>query len=200
MEKNVFTQLDLKEAFYSMEIKESDHHKLAFQLGDHLVEPNCGSMGFKNTPAEFQNSVNDCTFEIDDAFAYADDVNVVSIDEESNLNALRQLFKKFAERGMYLNFKKCKFFQSELKFLGYTVTKDGVTPTVDRVKALKEFPIPQDVKTLRRFLGMAAFNKKFTPNLADTTPILYKKIPSKAKRNVKLKWNDEEKAAFYLVK
>ena len=51
-------------------------------------------MGFKNTPAEFQNSVNDCSFEIDDAFAYVDDVNVGSIDKESNLNALRQLFKK----------------------------------------------------------------------------------------------------------
>ena len=116
--KNVFTQLSLKEAFYYLEIKESDRHKLAFQLGDQLVEPNCGSTGmeFKNTLAEFQDSINDCTFEIEDAFAYVDDVNVASIDEESNLKALRQLFKKIVERGMYLNFKKCKFLQSELNF------------------------------------------------------------------------------------
>ena len=66
MEKNVFTQLDLKEAFYSLQIKESDRHKLAFQLGHNLLERNCGSMGFKNTPPEFLKSVTDCTEGIED--------------------------------------------------------------------------------------------------------------------------------------
>ena len=111
--KNVFTQIDLKEAFYSIEIKESDRHKLAFQLGNEFVEPNCGSMGFSNTPPEFQNTVNECTDGIEEAFAYFDDVNIASTDKESNLKSLRQLFKNLAERGMYLNFKKCNFFKSE---------------------------------------------------------------------------------------
>ena len=47
---------------------------------------------------------------------------------------------------------------------------------------------------------MAAFNKKITPNLVDTTTILYKKIPTTAKRNTKLKWTDEERKAFYREK
>ena len=40
--KKVFTQIDLKEAFYSIEIKESDRHKLAFQLGMSLWNQTAG--------------------------------------------------------------------------------------------------------------------------------------------------------------
>ena len=77
---------------------------MTFQLGDNLLEPNCGSMGFKNSPPEFQECVNECTEDIENSFAFFDDVTIASLNEENNLKALRQLFQRFAERGMYLNF------------------------------------------------------------------------------------------------
>ena len=97
------------------------------------------------------------------------------------------------ERKMYLNLAKCQFFQSELTFLGYLVSELGVEPIMHHVMALSSFPMPRDVCTLRHFLGMAAYNKKFTPNLAESMPLLYKMIPSSAKRNTKLKWFGEKK-------
>ena len=47
---------------------------------------------------------------------------------------------------------------------------------------------------------MAAFNKKFMPNLAETMPLLYRMIPISTTRKTKLKWKEDEKEAFYRVK
>ena len=42
--------------------------------------------------------------------------------------------------------------------------------------------------------------KKIIPDLSDSTSILYKMVPTKTKRNFKLRWTEEGRAAFYRVK
>ena len=61
------------------------------------------------------------------------------------------------EHKLYANLKKCIFAASEIPLLGCIVGKHGVRPDPEKIKAITDWPVPTDIKGLRKFLGLAAF-------------------------------------------
>ena len=45
-------------------------------------------------------------------------------------------------------------------------TSDGVVTDPNKVRALRDMPIPTDVKSLKRFLGIVTYLAKFLPKLS----------------------------------
>ena len=52
---------------------------------------------------------------------------------------------------------KCRLAEKQVDYLGFSVSVAGVSPTHKNVLAAKEFPRPQTVKEVKRFLGLANF-------------------------------------------
>ena len=102
--------------------------------------------------------MNEVTDPVPKAFSFFDDAVAASATKAENLATLRELFNSMEKREMYHNLTKCEFLKSELTFLGYRVSERGVEPTTDLVAVLTTFPLPRDVRTLRRFPGMATYN------------------------------------------
>ena len=46
------------------------------------------------------------------------------------------------------------FFQTEIRYLGYLISHGSLQPDAHRLTALIEMPIPSDVPSLRRLLGL----------------------------------------------
>ena len=46
------------------------------------------------------------------------------------------------------------FFQTEIRYLGYLISHGSLQPDPHRLTALMEMPIPSDVPSLRRLLGL----------------------------------------------
>jgi hypothetical protein len=44
-----------------------------------------------------------------------------------------------------------------VKYLGFELSEDGVSASAEKVKAVKEYPTPKNVKNVRAFLGLASF-------------------------------------------
>lgn len=80
------------------------------------------------------------------------------------MSDLQEVFDRFRNAGLKLNPQKCTFANSSAIFLGHHISKEGIRPPPDRVRALNEFPPPQNVKQLRRALGMFNWFRKFFPN------------------------------------
>jgi hypothetical protein len=59
--------------------------------------------------------------------------------------------RRSSRRRNWSTLEKCEFNKEEVKFDGLRFTKDGVSPTEERVKTLKECATPTDVKSLRSF-------------------------------------------------
>lgn len=74
--------------------------------------------------------------------------------------------------GLKLKIEKCKFYQRQVKYLGYVIGNDGITMDEDRINMIKEFPPPRNLKHLG-FLGMLNFYKKFIYNLSEKQEPLY---------------------------
>ena len=61
------------------------------------------------------------------------------------------------ENGLKLNDSKCHYRQSELKFLGQSISKDGVVILRDKVAAIQNLAPPTNVTELKRALGMISY-------------------------------------------
>ncbi|GBM81923.1 hypothetical protein AVEN_4080-1 [Araneus ventricosus] len=57
---------------------------------------------------------------------------------------LEQVFQMLNEKGLVLNIEKCIFGTDKLPFLGCEVSKDGISPSKEKVEALVDYPQPQD--------------------------------------------------------
>uniref|UniRef100_A0AAV1VGK7 Uncharacterized protein n=1 Tax=Peronospora matthiolae TaxID=2874970 RepID=A0AAV1VGK7_9STRA len=71
------------------------------------------------------------------------------------------------EQKLFANLKKCFFAANEIPFLGCIVGKNGVRPDPEKIKAISKWPVPIDVKGLRKFIKLAAYLRKYSGDYAD---------------------------------
>lgn len=122
--------------------------------------------GLRNASQTFQRFVDEMTRGLVFCFSYLDDFLIFSQDEESHLDHLKKLFTRLQDFGMVINTSKCLFGMSEVKFLGYNVSSEGIKPLETKTQAIKDFPTPKTVRELRRFLGMLNYYRRFIPSAA----------------------------------
>ncbi|GFT52406.1 retrovirus-related Pol polyprotein from transposon 17.6 [Trichonephila clavipes] len=101
-----------------------------------------------------------------------------------------------------LNISKCVFGVTELIFLGYLITPDGIKPLPDKVQAVLHYKQPETVGSLRKFLGLLNFYRRFLPKAAEQQYLLSEFLKgSKGKKDSKpLNWSSEAITAFQRCK
>lgn len=88
---------------------------------------------------------------------YIDDLIIASDTETLGKKHINEIFKRFQEYGVTINLNKSEFGRPEINFLGYRVTANGIQPLEEKVKAVSEYPKPETVEQLRRFLKRLIF-------------------------------------------
>ena len=83
-------------------------------------------------------------------FAYLDDVIVSRMDQASHEKVLRDFFTTAKKFNFTFNSDKCSLSQSEIKFLGYSISNGFIRPDADRLKPLKEYPLPNSKESLEQ--------------------------------------------------
>jgi len=61
------------------------------------------------------------------------------------------------------------FATQEISFLGHLVSPGCIRIDPKCMRPIREFPIPQDTKSLARFIGMVNFYHKFISRLTEVT-------------------------------
>ncbi|GFU24768.1 hypothetical protein TNCV_793911 [Trichonephila clavipes] len=97
---------------------------------------------------------------------------------------------------------KCVFGVTELIFLGHLITPDGIKPLPDKVQAVLDNKQPETVDSLRKFLGLLNFYRRFLPKAAEQQYLLSEFLKgSKGKKDSKpLNWSSEAITAFQRCK
>jgi len=92
---------------------------------------------------------------------YMDDVITPSQDFVEGLAKLKDVLQVASRNGLRINWRKCQILHSKVQFLGYIIQSGTITPGIEKIQAVKEFPIPHDKKAIQRFLGLTSYFRKF---------------------------------------
>ena len=70
-----------------------------------------------------------------------------------HLSDLGEVFNGLRKAGLKLGPNKCSFAQNSCMFWCHQVSKDGISPPEDRVKAIEQYPALRNVEESRRWLS-----------------------------------------------
>ena len=84
------------------------------------------------------------------------------------------------EAGLTLNVSKCIFAINRIFHLGHAIDEYGIRPDSEKISALVNFKV-NNVKTLRAFLGLASFYRRFVPDFATIAHPLHRLLKKSVK-------------------
>lgn len=85
-----------------------------------------------------------------------DDILMPSTSCEDMFKWLKQVFEVLKEAKL----SKCYFAYSEVAYLGYMLSTDGVWPGELKVQAIQQYPRQSNKHAVHRFLGLYGFFRR----------------------------------------
>ena len=195
-----FTKLDLKDAYHRIRIRRGDEWKTAFRTRyghfEYLVMP----FGLTNAPATFQAYINKSLIGLIDQFCvvYLDDILIYSETPEEHIRHVKQVLERLRRASLFVSLKKCEFFTTEVEFLGFIVSTDGVSMDKRRVAAIQEWPKPKSYHDVQVFLGFVNFYRRFIHHYSQIAGPLtgLLKGSENGRKAGQLEWSVEANQAF----
>lgn len=165
----VFSTLDLTSAYHQVSIKPEERKYTAFEAAGSLYQFCRIPFGVTNGVASFQRVMEDIIRREDlkGTYAYIDNVTTCGRNQAEHDYNLNKFMKSVEKYGLTLNKNKCHYSLSSVDLLGYTISKGSVKPDSDRLKGLMDLPVPQDLPSLRRAMGMFSHYSRWISNFSE---------------------------------
>lgn len=166
-----FSTLDLASGYHQIEVNEADRSKTAFSTQTGHYEFKRLPFGLKTAPATFQRAMDNILRGLQGihCLVYLDDIIVYSSSLQEHVDKLRKIFERLRETNLKVTLDKCEFLRKEVLYLGHTITKDGLLPNDDKIKAVIKFPLPKTTTEIKSFLGLVGYYRKFIKDFAKLT-------------------------------
>ena len=100
------------------------------------------------------------------------------------------------KNSLFANIDKCTFCVDNVVFLGFIVNKNGVHVDPKKIKAIQEWPTPQNVGDVRSFHGLTSFYRRFVPNFSSLASPLNELV----KKDTPFCWTKKHEQAFQRLK
>ena len=107
----------------------------------------------------FKDMSNIVSTFFDDIFCHSDSMDQHMEDLDQALGAL-------IEANLQVSPEKSKLFTRQVEVLGHIVGGGEIKPGLDKVQAIREFPVPKTRTNVRSFLGLTGFFRKFVRDYA----------------------------------
>jgi hypothetical protein len=194
----VFSKIDLRSGYHQIKICASDIPKTAFSTRYGLYEFLVMSFGLTNAPAYFMYLMNSVFMPDLDKFVvvFIDDILVYSKSEHEHTEHLHIVLQRLRDHRLYAKLSRCDFWLREIKFLGHTISQDGISVDPEKVQEVMDWKPPTTVRQIRSFLGLAGYYRRFIPNISR----IAKPMTELLKKGVKYDWSQKCEDAFHTLR
>src|SRR4030081_2423987 len=153
------SKLDMTDAYEQVRIEKSSIPNTAFSPPWGTYVSLVVQQGDCNAPATFQRLV---TFLFRKyigiwVFVYLDDIFIHSNTAEEHEEHLRITKEILLDAKLFLSKTKVFLFAESVDCLGFIVNDDGIHPDPEKLRAVAEWPRPQNVNDILRFMGLANY-------------------------------------------
>ena len=165
----IYCSLDMKSAYHQIPIKEEDKPYTAFEANGKLNQFCRIPFGVTNGVACFQRIIDKIIKEnnLTGVYAYVDNIVIVGKNQQEHDENLEKFKKITTQHNLTLNEDKSVFSKTTIDFLGYNISQGLLRPDAERLRPLRELPIPQNKTSLRRVLGLLSYYSQWIPNFSD---------------------------------
>ena len=194
----IFSCLDLNSGYFQCLVHPDDREKTAFVTQDGLFQ-------FRTLPQGVVNGVANFSRLMDKVFAglsqeillvYIDDIITLGRSFEDHVRNLELVLIRITQANLKISPSKCQLFQSEVKFLGFKVSKFGLSPDPDKISAVVDWPRPTTQTQTRAYLGLCSYYRRFVKGFATIASPLHKLTEKSDSFN----WNIDCQKAFDSLK
>ena len=154
-------------------------------------------MGIKNATDIFQSTMMEILGDLPYIKVYLDDVLLTTDSSlQDHLDKLNVVLQRLEEYGFRANLRKSFFAQTELDYLGFWITRNGIQPQPKKVEAIRRLLPPVTKRQLRRFLGMINYYRDMWRRRSHVLAPL----TALTSKTAKWQWGLKEKNAFEEIK
>jgi len=129
-----------------------------------------------NSPATFQAMMNDLFRDMinkGDVATFIDDVLVATETKEGHDEIVEEVLRRLEENDLYVKPEKYVWKVREIGFLGVIMGPEGFRMEKEKVEGVTNWPTPQCVKDIQKFLGLANYYWRFVKDFAKITKPLH---------------------------
>ena len=165
----VFSTIDLRSAYHQVPLKKEDKAYTAFEARGNLYQFTRLPFGVTNGVACFQREMMKFVDEndLEASFPYLDNVTICGKDQEDHDTNMEHFLEAAKRKNLCYNTEKCIFSTRRLPVFGYIIEEGTIRPDPDRLRPLRELPIPHDSKSMSRCLGLFSYYSQWVPRFSD---------------------------------
>ncbi len=168
-----FSKLDMSSAYLQLPLAEESKQYVTINTHKGLFQFNRLPFGVASAPAIFQRTMETLLPGLTGVSVYLDDILITGSTLDEHLQNLTRVLEKLDTSGLRVNRKKCAFLLASIDYLGHVLDQDGLHPTEEKIRAIRDAPEPENLSQLRSFIGLLNYYGKFLPNLSSTLSPLY---------------------------
>jgi hypothetical protein len=127
---------------------------------------------------------------------FIDDILIYSKNPEDHAKHLHVILQRLRDHRLYAKFSKCEFWLDTVKFLGHTISGNGISVDPSKVQEVMDWKPPTSVHQIRSFLGLASYYRRFIPNFSR----IAKPMTELLKKGVKFSWDQKCEDAFHTLR
>lgn len=90
-------------------------------------------------------------------YVYIDDAILFGKTLAEQLKNLKIILETLNKANLEIQLDKSEFLHSEIEFLGYIISSEGLKPNTKKIEVINKYPGPKNLKELRSFLGMIGY-------------------------------------------
>ena len=165
----VFSNIDLRSAYYQVPLAEEDRPFTAFEADGKLWQYTRVPFRPTNRVPCFQREMDNfvAKYELNDISPYICGDN--QEEHDINLKAFREAASK---TNLRLNEEKCIFSVEEIDLLGYRISRNSFKPDSNCLEPLLNLTAPTTPKELKRVVDMFSYYTKWVNQFSDKIRVL----------------------------